>query len=280
MSQLIGYICSDDSLTPSVVHTVRDELVAVDDYAALGFGWVQEHRSLLRKHPSQGSNGVNALSLLSDLPARSIVGYTESQQPDSLDTLDLQPFRYRNWVYAQEDNVESFDGYRGEVIEDIPDHILRNIHGHNRAEVAFHRFLAAVHEQGQLDGQRVDGGRVARAMAESVQDLEQRAIEHGLDSVELRAVTVSTRLLLAARLGAPLYYRQFDGVEEPGEEPLFAGHRPKPVEHPHFNGVLVASGDKPQGEDWVEVPDRHIMWVDGDWDVQIEAISDLLAGDA
>jgi glutamine amidotransferase len=277
MSQLIGYICSDDSLTPSVVHAVRDELMSVDDYAALGFGWVQEHRSLLRKHPSQGANGVNALSLLSDLPARAIVGYTESARSDSLDTLDLQPFRYRNWVYAQEDNVESFDGYRDEVLEEVPDHIRRNIQGQNRAEVAFHRFLAAVNDHGQLDRQRVDGGEVARAMASSVSDLERRGLDHGLDAVELRAVSVSTRLLLAARIGEALYYRQFDGIQEPSEDPLFAGHRPRPVAHPHFNGVLVASGDRPNGESWVEIPDRHIMWVDGDWDVQVEAIEGLLA---
>jgi glutamine amidotransferase len=280
MSQLIGYICSDDSLTPSVVHAVRDELVALDDYAALGFGWVQENRSLLRKHPSQGGNGVNALSLLSDLPARAIIGYTESDEPTSLDTLDLQPFRYRNWVYAQEDDVETFDGFRDEVLEEIPDHIRRNVQGHNRAEVAFHRFLSAVNQHGQLDRQRVDGTAAARAMAESVDDLERRAVEHGHDSLELRSVSVTNRLMLAARVGEALYYRQFDGIEEPGDEPLFAGHRPKPVSHPHFNGVIVASGAKPEGDNWTEIPDRHVMWVDHDWDVEVESIDDLLADDA
>lgn len=276
MSQLIGYICSDDSLTPSVVHAVRGELASIDDYASLGFGWVQENRSLLRKHPSQGANGVNALSLLSDLPARAIVGYTQSEQTDSSDTLDLQPFRYRNWVYAQEDNVETFDGYRDDVMEDIPDHIRRNVQGHNRAEVAFHRFLAAVNAEGQLDRQRVEGRSVARAMAASIQDLEDRALEHGHDEPGLRAVSVTNRLLLAGRVGEPLFYRQFDGIEEPSEEPLFAGHRPKPLEHPHFDGVMIVSGDRPDGDDWVEVPDRHVMWVDESWDVQVASLENLV----
>lgn len=276
MSQLIGYICSDDSLTPSVVHAVRGEIESLDDYEALGFGWVQENRSLLRKHPSQGSNGVSALSLLSDLPARAIVGYTESEQPDSSDTLDLQPFRYRNWVDAHEDNAESFGGYRDEILEEIPDHIRRNIQGNNRAEVAFHRFLASVNEHGQLDRQRVEGTKVARAMAQTAEELEARALEHGLDEFEMRSVSVSTRFLVAVRIGEPLYIRTFDGIQEPGEEPLFAGHRPRPVEHPHFNGVLVVSGRQPNGEDWVEVPDRHVMWVGGDWDVQVESLERLL----
>lgn len=278
MSQLIGYICSDDSLTPAAVHAVRDDLRRDQDgdYAAMGFGWVQENRSLLRKHPSQGSNGVSALSLLSDLPARAIVGYKTHEKPESSDTLDLQPFRYRNWVFTQDDTASNFAEYRDSLIESIPDHIRRNVQGNNRAEVAFHLFLAGANERGQLNRQRVEGRQAAAALAETAVTLEQLESDHGDLPLKMQAVSVTSRLLLSARIGDPVFYREFDGIEEPEEEPLFAGHRPKPVEHPHFKGVMVVSGEEPDGDQWTAVDDRSVMWVGHDWEVHTASFDELL----
>ena len=282
MFGLIGYVCSDDSLTPAAMHKVRGELGGEErngDFAALGFGWVQENRSLLRKHPNQENNGIDVLGLLSDIPARAIVGYV--QEDDGFtDTLDLQPFRFRNWVYAQDDSLTSFEESREELTGDIPDHIRRNIQGNNRAEVAFHRFLYAMHTRDQLGQQRPDGREAAMSLARAASEFE--SIDPPSDRerpVEMQAVTATQRLLLALNIERGMYYRVFEGIEEPTDDPLFAGHRPKPETHPHFKAVFLATGELEPSEEWNELGEREIFWVDQDWKVHTEGLDALIEDD-
>lgn len=279
MSRLLGYLCSDDTLTPFAMREVAQEAWPSDaeEVATLGFGWVQESRTLLRKHPSRGHDPVDVLGLLCDIPARAIVGHLQGEFDGAVDTLDLQPFRFRKWVYAQCGQVPNFGVFRDELVETIPDHIRRNIQGKTDAEVVFHKLYHWMKKQGALTGTRADGELAAAAMAETFTELEQRAQRAGHEGpIAIDAVAVTERFFVAARHDStPLHYRIFEGLEQPGEEPLFAGHRPKAIEHPHFRAAFLASGLEPTTQDWVEVPERSVVWVDDSWEVGVAPIDEL-----
>lgn len=268
-SRLLAYMCSDDSLTAHAMKEVQAEAwpQEPDRLATLGFGWVQESRTLLRKHPSQAADSVDVLGLLCDIPARSIVGHMRAKNDNDVDTLDLQPFRFRKWVYAQSGEVPCFDEYRAEVVEGIPDHIRRSIQGKTDAEVVFHSFYNHMKQAGALSAGKPRGPRAGEALAETVVEMEQRAREAGHEGpIGVNLVGATERLVVAARLGEPIFYKVFDGVEQPGEDPLFAGHRPKKIQHPHFKGVFVASGLEPKAGEWHELAERELLWIDDSWE--------------
>lgn len=279
MSRLLGYMCSDDSLTPYAMDEVRQE-AWVDEAnlpATLGFGWVQESRTLLRKHPSQAAEPIDVLGLLADLPARALVGHMRDHLGGAIDTLDLQPFRFRKWVFSQTGHAPLFEEYRDELVADIPDHIRRNIQGKTDAEVVFHRFYHWMKKKGALATPRPTGRLVAEAIAATLDEIETRARQAGHEGpVSLDLVAASERLVVAARTGDPIHYRMFDGIEHAAEEPLFAGHRPKKVQHPHFKAVFLASNLAPEADGWEEVGERSVMWVDGSWEANVVPMGELL----
>jgi glutamine amidotransferase len=254
--------------------------------ASLGFGWVQESRTLLRKHPSEGDDPVDVLGLLADIPARSIIGHmnvgdTRETLDDAIDSLDLQPFRFRKWIYAQASQAPLFEEYRDELIADIPDHIRRNIKGKTDAEVIFHRLYHWMKKNGALSTGRAKSGKVGKAVAATLAEIEERSHAAGHEGpVCLNLVAATERLVVAARLGDPIHYKMVRGIEQPGEEPLFAGHRPKKIEHPHYKGFFVASKLEPTTDAWKELPERHVLWVDDSWEVQTAPIDELLAGES
>lgn len=269
MARLLGYTCSDDTLTYCVVDEVADDIGRDGDERRLGhgFGWVNEGRSLLRKQPPQGASGVDLGSVIADIQAREIVGYECDPDSGPIDTLDLQPFSYRTWVYAQNGEVERLEEKRDEILEAIPDHIRRNIEGDSVEELCFHIFLTELQELGGFGHSQSDPEECAAAFAEGIEQatgwLEATDEDDGVFDTDV--VAISERLLLAFAGREGMYYRTFDGIEEPSDEPLFAGHRPQAEEHPHFKAVLVMDGLESPSEEWTELDPQECLMVDGDW---------------
>lgn len=276
MAQLLGYLCSDDSLTAYAAAQVRQEAwqEPAHPWGATGLGWTQEGRTLLRKHPNPGEP-VDMLGLLADVPARALVGHMSEQAHTPNDALDLQPFRFRQWIYAQTGEAPGFEHYRAAMLARTPDHLRRGIRGQSDAEVLFHRFYHWMCEHRALSPEGASGSRVARALGALVAELSQNASEAGHEgALGLNIVAATERLLIAACTGAPLYLRQFQGIEQPGEEPLFAGHRTRKIQRPHFRAAFLASGLNPVDGPWQRLEPGTISWVDATWQLHSIAIDE------
>lgn len=268
MSQVFGYLCSDDSLTAEVMRQYGAPLSQVrpEDRMGLGIGWLQDGRSLLRKHPERQAATVEVPQLLADIPTRALVGHIRHRDMGRAEALQLQPFRFRDWVWAQRGTKEAPEAVYEALLASVPDHVKRNIRGTSAAELLFHIFYTKVEAELSRTAQNDWPTLFATKMAETVRRLERLSAEEGGEELDsLLALAVTDRYMVAGRLGAPLYYRVVEGIEEPGEEPLFAGHRPRRVKHDRFRAVLVANHVDEPG--WEEVPDRHVMWVDADWNI-------------
>ncbi len=280
MSRLLGYMCSDDTLTYCVMDEIVEDLgeSTGGDHLARGFGWLQEGRSLLRKQPPQGATGVEFTHLVSDIPSREIVGYECEPERPSVDTLDLQPFCFRTWVYAQDGDLsaiaegEQYDA----MLRELPDHIRRNIQGESLEEICFHVFLAALQERGGFGLSASDPEECAAALVDTVDEIDARLDgNRASDQIfETDIVTVSERLMMAVSGSDGVYYRKFEGIEEEQEEPLFAGHRPQLDEHPHFRAVVVTNELSDGAEEWEELPPRSLMRVGDDWEIQITGLEE------
>lgn len=277
MARVVGYICSDDRLTGSVVDTLGEEFggprTEPDAETARGFGWVQEGRSLLRKQPPQGRIHGTLGALMSDIRARELVGFEREYDRGVVDTLDLQPFCYRTWAYTQSEQVQALEEQRGAARETIPDHIRRNIKGDTTEELCFHLFLNRLGRAGGFGLSMSNPSRCAEALARAIHDVE--SFSEGAQPPG-EVVTVSERLLMGATTSGPLWMRRFEGIEEQKEEPLFAGHRPQVEKHPRFKAVLVTNDVHDPSEQWEQLPERSIFWVGGDWELHTEPLESFL----
>ncbi|AWV87802.1 class II glutamine amidotransferase [Bradymonas sediminis] len=270
MTQLLGYICSNSSLTAHAVNTVRREAwpEQATPWAATGFGWIQESRTLLRKHPHHGAP-VDMLGLMADVSARSLVGHMSQNTNGGVDSLDLQPFRFRKWVYAQTGKIPQFESYRSDMLAETPDYLRRGVRGNTAAELLFLRFYHHMCENGALARGGVHGELIASALAETLSEAQRYRASQDEESLGLNIVAATERFLIAARTGPAMHMRLFKGMKHPAEEPLFAGHRPKTVEHPKFRAAFLASGLQPTQGDWRELAPQTITWVDPTWQTQV-----------
>lgn len=282
MSIVIGYICSNNSLTPGVTELVRPDFESPEQQMAAGFGWIKENRSLLKKEPAQSGGHRDPLTLMSDIPSRSLVGHIETENRP-VNTPELQPFGYRTWVYSQSGGGDGLEPIREQLSEAIPDHIFRNIEGQTMAEVVFHRFMTLLREH---DGSTTPTNQVkmaATALADTCRGVKQLLSEetNGDDpeAGQMKICAASERILLAANTGqSPLYYRFVDGIEREQEEPLFSGHKPKRRSHPHFKAVFVSNAVAPSESEyhWKSLAKDEVLWVDRNWDVETATIDSLL----
>ena len=264
MSRLIAYMGNDDNLTWLALRAVGDELrlKPAATSSGVGLGWLQDGRSLLRNNPRPADDSPAFVDLLADIHSRSIIGYLRDGELEAVEPLELQPFRFRKWVFAQTGEEPADVGVRQALLEDVPAFIRGNIKGRAFSEAAFHHFLSRLHGHSVLEHSRTNPRGCAEALAETM-----RAVETGAAVADLSIAATTERVFVAGRLGAPLYYRAIRGLVAPAAEPLFAGHRPKAIEHPSFKAIVVCNGE-PEGEAWEEVPDRHVLWIDRDWSPQ------------
>ena len=274
MSQVFGYICSNDSLTSEVMNQVGEPLRAIEpeDRVGLGIGWLQEGRSLLRKHPKRKAASVDVPSLVADLPTRSLVGHVRHKELGRVGTKQLQPFRFRNWVYAQRGANEGFEAVYETLRASVPDHVGRNIGGTTLAELVFHVFYTKVESQLSTTPKAQWPHLYAQKMSETMAQLEKLSHDCGNDGIgSLQTLAVTDRCIVASCIEEPLHYRLIEGIEKQKEAPLFAGHKPKKIKHERFRALLVAN--RVTDDDWTRIPDRHVMWVDKKWGVHLEEMS-------
>lgn len=274
MTHLLGYICSDSSLTPYAVQAVRREAwpQSAAPWTATGFGWLQESRTLLRKHPHHGAP-VDMLGLMADISARALVGHMSQDTHGGVDSLDLQPFRFRKWVFAQTGQLPEAETYRAQMLAETPDYLRRGVQGNTGAEILFLRFYHYMCENGALAQNRVRGEAVASALSETLAEAERYRAPEDDAPLGLNIIAATERFMVAARTGAAMHLRRFEGMSHPAEEPLFAGHRPKTISHPQFRAAFVASGLEPAQGDWQELEKNAITWVDPDWQTQTMALN-------
>lgn len=276
MSQIFGYICSDDSLTSEVMKQYGEPLsaIAAEERVGLGVGLLQDGRSLLRKHPKRKAASVDIPALLGDIATRSLVGHVRHQDQGAVGTKELQPFRFRDWVYTQFGDAEEIDGAYPALLESVPDHVRQNIEGDSMAELIFHVFYtkveSALSTTPRSEWPKMYAGRLAETVSE-VREASRNGDHDGISSLQTMAVT--DRCVVAANIGSTLHYRLVEGIEESTEEPLFAGHNPKSVMHDRFRALLVAN--RVEDEEWTEIPNHQVMWIDGDWEIHTAEIGDL-----
>lgn len=273
MSQrILGYMSNDDSLTAAAFRQIAQEVkLDTSGSSGLGVSWVQQDRVLERKNPQLTGGVHDVFASIGEVSSRVIGACTQEEILSN--TRDMSPHRFQKWIYleglidAHEQRTD--EETRATHLARLPDFLRRNVHESLPASVRFFDYMYTLFDRDIYHVAAERRRDAAMALAESIGSL------HADLEAPFHAMLLGQGLMIAAALGEPLYYRAFEGLEEPAPEPLYEGERTRPVKSPHFRAVVLASLDE-AGPQWKRLDPGHVLYVDKRWGPQVLNIGSIL----
>jgi hypothetical protein len=267
MTRLFGCISNQPQRLGEALESVRAALVAPGPLARWGLGYVHSGEVLLSLHPRQVEGELDFYPVVSGLASDYLVGAADVD--DGLrGQVNTQPFRYRRWLFAAENQAisePSSDGAEAvcnELQAHIPDFLRRNLRGRSTAEHVFHLLLAMLHDAGELDDVNLPSTALRRALRDTIAFATAAATRVGSELALGNLVTTNSRSMMAVRLTGPLWVRRLRKQVDP--------KRPES----QFRSVLVVSSATSPGEGFEEVGVRSALAIARDVSTDLHSLDD------
>jgi glutamine amidotransferase len=257
MSRLFGAICNEPKRLHTALEPVRDVLVARGHFKGWGLGYAQGGEVLLKRNP-RPTDVVDFYDALASVASDYIIMHADDPATDHdahTGNDNTQPFRYKKWLYAQAGAIDAFEEIKPALLDHIPEFMRRNIRGKTPAEHIFHVFLAFLHDAGVVMDHNLPLAQSRRALRDALAMVFSLITRAGGTAGPGNIVVTNSRSMLAVRLGQPLHVRRF---KQPGRD---KGHE--------FRAVLIASEVTDPGEGFEEIPDRSVITVTRDLQIDI-----------
>lgn len=259
--QSLSFFLSDPLLMPCAVRHFEDAVGQVEAAKAVvaGVGHYEAHEPLIAKYRPPTSEFL--LQHLGELRSHVFVAATVKAGEGFIHGNDVQPFRYRNWLFAMAGQIHLVDN-AGEAALPIPTYIRKNIRGATLPEVLFHQVLAFLHRQGLLAGERWEMSPLRKALKAAI-SLE--GLELAGERRDCSMILTDGRILLGAAMGRPVYTRQFKGIEGCKKCDDRVG---RPVFHEHLRGVAFLDTGALPSEEWETIGPNTLFQVDTSLNVE------------
>jgi predicted glutamine amidotransferase len=260
MTCLLGVISNQPERMAHALEPVRDVLVASGPIARWGLGYAQGGEILLSRSPRLRSEDVDFHAAIQGLRSDCVIAHACAPDGFSGDT-NTQPFRYRQWMFAQDGGTPSTAAIRAALSEHIPDFLQRNIRGKTMSEEVFHVFLAHLHRASSVDDANLSPERSLRIVSESLRTWDAAVAKAGVDVGLGNLMLSNGRSFLAVRLAQPLYLRR---LTIPA---------PRSGRDDSFWGVIVVSAPDNPGEGFEEIPRQAALRVSRDVHTDVVPLS-------
>lgn len=256
--QSLAMLINDPLMMPCVAHHFAPAIEALDpaSAAAVGVGrferldpYVAKVRPPMSSHP---------LALLQRTQARLVMLSAMQTATSSLHPYNLQPFRYRNWLFAMAGTIGKLARPLDTQLA-IPSYIEKNIKGSTVPEVLFHQFLAYLHRQGLLAGERLDMTPLRKALESA---LSHHSVWFGEESPDNSMFLSDGIVLLGAALDRPVYVANIEGIS--GCLACGGDVDGNSIDHDHVRGVVALDTTGLPSEQWQTVGPGRIFQVDKD----------------
>lgn len=261
---LFATMCNQPQRLLEALASARAVLVAAPPIARWGLGYVQSGEVLLARTPRPSVTPVDFFGGLEGARSDCVIGHAVTDGPRLGGTEDTPPFRYRRWMYVQ-DGAPDLGATGDAILAQVPDFLRRNIKGHGSAEIAFHVFLAMLHDLGGLDDANLGMPVARKALAAATALVASELTKAGAAVPMGNVATSNSRSLLVARLAGPVWMRRLHVSNERGDRDQT------------FRGVLFVSGDDampaPTNDGFEEIPAGSVATVTRDLRVDIGPLS-------
>ncbi|AUX24831.1 hypothetical protein SOCEGT47_053710 [Sorangium cellulosum] len=217
MARLVGFIGNRPDLGARAIEledralTVRRREGVIPGW---GVGFYQGGEILLKRRPIDDRPEISLVDMTRDVRADILVAHVRAATVGSLRTENTHPFRYRQWLFAHTGTVEGFARLRGQLSDSLPQFLQRDVRGETDSEILFHLFLSFLHDSGQLDRPNVDAASARAALRSSIALVDRLCAEEGAGPSAMNIVVTNPEYLLAARGGAGMAYRIYQGSDD------------------------------------------------------------------
>jgi glutamine amidotransferase len=279
MGALVAVLQNDGNLLPCQLRRLGTHVGLSEGERppeSYGYGWYTPTEVLLAKRPT-GAPGPLVLSRLAvAVRGEALLVHARLTAGDGHEDADVQPFRFRRWLFAQVGAIEGAEALRPGLLASMPDFLRRNVAGESDTAIAFALFLEQLRAAGHLDDLDVDATAAGRALALTVRRLDELSREAGAQRPStLDLVATNGRLLVATRRGLPLYYALLEGIVPCEHHGLGAGTKdtdPQLIAHRRVKAVCLATHIlQPNG--FVEVREGSLVAVGRSLQVNVSPLN-------
>src|SRR5262249_49843814 len=147
--KLFACMCNQPQRLAAALAPVRSTLIAPPPVKRWGLGYIHGGEGLLGRTPKSTEGPSELAPPLAGLRTDGAIGIAVRDDTSTLGGPDnTPPFRFRRWMYAQTGMLDThgLEDVTPRLLEHIPDYLRRNIKGRTPVEVAFHLFLAMLHD--------------------------------------------------------------------------------------------------------------------------------------
>lgn len=259
LERLIAYLANRTDRLRDVLHQERAVVTPppADEARAWGIGFYQGDEVLHKKRPLAPREPADVGA---DLRTDCAVLHLNQRVRGSFRTLDVGPFRFRRWSYAQmggEDNSALLSA-------PLPDFLARAVAGTATSERFFHRMLAHLHEAGALD----HGSAPAEVVLDAIRSTAAEAARDP-GATPWAAVATNGEQTYGVSCGLPIYHVHRRGIVEPLE-------RARPTESAKGAQLrytlLVAGADGAQPSPYEAVPASSVAIVERDLSLSVHPL--------
>jgi len=261
VDHIVAYSGRDPGLMACGLFQARQSLIwQGQDVAGWGTGSVQGSEVLLTKQPRWSSSiDVDLYDVARSAHADAWIGAVRLDQASPSGAADMDPFRFRSWLFALAGGIDGFPALRSRLTASLPEFLRRNMQGHSAGEHLFHLFLAFLHDGGLLDARVPDDALVRRALHQSLAFAHRLSKTSGFAGLKGAALVTNGRLVLAESHGVPVHYWAFSGLSSctcPACPVRRAGEieKDRRIDHAGLGGLVVeARPDVSARSGWIRV---------------------------
>jgi predicted glutamine amidotransferase len=262
--KLFACMCNQPQRLAAALAPVRATLLAQPPVKRWGLGYVQGGDVLLVRTPKSSEQPVDLAAPLFELRTDCAIALAVRGDTSTLGGTDnTPPFRFRRWMYAQTGMLDShgLEDVARRLLEHVPEYLRRNIKGRTPAEVAFHLFLAMLHDGGQIDDPNLPVAASRRALAAAVRLINTELEKAGKAAVIGNVALTNGRSMVVARIDEPLRLRRLYVTGERGEREDFRGV------------IIVSGGDGDPHDGFEDVPGSHCVLISRDLKVELAELA-------
>jgi glutamine amidotransferase len=220
-----------------------------------GIGYFQDGEPVLTRSVLPTAADPSYRGLAEQVLATTLLAHVRQASAGGVAERNCHPFRHGRWLFAHNGTLQGFAADPERLRQRIPAPLRGCIRGETDSEAAFYYLLGLLEEATGAAEPCPDGQTVGRVLGETVARLAALFPGSSTEPTRLNFVLTDGRVLSASRWGHTLYRAERDALESgAGDGPVHGS--------PAYRAVVLASEPTSLQANWVEVPDRTVLWVD------------------
>ena len=266
MGQFWGLSIGNDALVPCAVRKyIRRISGCTENAGSYGVGCYTRGELLQRVEPRCEGGPPDVEMMLDKTRADLVIMHARSRKDHPMQRENIHPFRFKEWLFAHNGEVEGFGEIKQELLEVIPSFIRRNIKGETDSEVLFHLFLSFLYDAGKLGRPAVKPSEIGDALVRTFATVDEFAHIRNIPTSPASVIVSDGYSMAAGRRGIPVEVATIDGIEncERCHGSIPPGDREAPRVNHEVKAVLICScNDTERDETLTAVEDNTLLLVD------------------